>query len=419
MIPSAWRATRCAAPLGLSLLLAACGGSPGSPTPSSSPSATPFPPLPDVGFSLLHAAGSRVVNEAGETVLLRGVNLGGWLVKEGYILHLPGEALDAPSEIDRAILDLAGPSAGRQLLVDWQEQWITSADLAEIRALGFNSVRLPLHHALFWDETRGAPRQEGFAFLDRVVTWCAQHRLWLFLDLHCAAGGQNAGNISDSDGVARLFTNGANRDATVALWEAIATRYRGRPEIGGYDLLNEPVWPNGVEVNAFLERVARAVRRADSRHLIVLEGNSWASDFSIFGAPIEGNLMYSFHKYWNATDEASIAAYLEYQRSWNVPLWLGETGENDNAWYGATLDLVRRKEIGWCFWPWKKVWTDNCPLSVEPPAGSWELVTEYYEGKRPRPSPEVAAAAVRALLQAAQPSRCKRNSSVIGILQAH
>ena len=54
------------------------------------------------------------------------------------------------------------------------------------------------------------------------------HRLWLFLDLHCAAGRQNAGNISDSDGVARLYTEAANRDATVALWEAIATRYRGR-----------------------------------------------------------------------------------------------------------------------------------------------------------------------------------------------
>ena len=403
----------------LALALAACGGSTTGPATPASPSPPPFPPVPEAGFSMLHAAGSRVVNETGETVLLRGVNLGGWLVKEGYILHLPGEALDAPSEIDRAILDLAGQDLGRQLLAEWREQWITSADLAEIRALGFNSVRLPLHHAFLWDETRGVPRQEGFAFLDRIVGWCAQHRLWLFLDLHCAAGGQNAGNISDSDGVARLFTNGANRDATVALWQAIAERYRGRPELGGYDLLNEPVWQNGAEVGALLERIARAVRRVDDRHLIVLEGNNWASDFSIFGAPIDGNLLYSFHKYWNGTDEASIAAYLEYQRSFDVPLWLGETGENSNPWYTATLDLVRRKEIGWCFWPWKKVWTDNCPLSVEPPAGSWELVTEYYEGKHARPSPQVAAAAVRALLQAAQPSRCKRNTAVTEILQAH
>ena len=74
-------------------------------------------------------------------------------------------------------------------------------------------MRLPLHYALLWDLEEGTPRPEGFAFLDRVVEWCERHRLWLFFDLHCAPGGQNAGNISDSDGVARLYTDPANQDA--------------------------------------------------------------------------------------------------------------------------------------------------------------------------------------------------------------
>ena len=226
--------------------------------------------------------------ESGEPVLLRGVNLGGWLVKEGYILHFPGEALDAPSEIDRAIVDLAGPVEGPRLLEEWRAQWMTQADLAEIHALGFNSVRLPLHYDLLWDLARAAPRPEGFAFLDEVVGWCERQRLWLFLDLHCAPGGQNAGNISDSDGVARLYGDPASQEATIGLWQAIAARYRDRGAvIGGYDLLNEPVYQPGVLVARFLERLARAVRAADGRHLIVLEGNTWASDFSIFGAPFD------------------------------------------------------------------------------------------------------------------------------------
>ena len=197
--------------------LAACGGSPRA---RRRPARRPAGLEP--GFSLLRAAGRAIVNEAGETVRLRGVNLGGWLVKEGYILHFPGEALDAPSEIDRAILDLAGPEAGPQLLEEWREQWITRPTWPRSAALGFNSVRLPLHHALLWDAQRREPRADGFAFLDQVVGWCERNRLWLFLDLHCAPGGQNAGNISDSDGVARLYTEPANQDATVALWEAIA-----------------------------------------------------------------------------------------------------------------------------------------------------------------------------------------------------
>jgi aryl-phospho-beta-D-glucosidase BglC (GH1 family) len=399
---------------GLAALLHACGG-PASPAAAASPT-----PAPEATFSTLRASGQRVVNEAGETVRLRGVNLGGWLVKEGYILRFPGEALDAPSEIDRALVDLAGPALGPRLLDEWREQWIGEADIAEIRGLGFNSVRLPLHYALLWDLARGQPRPEGFAFLDSVVGWCERQRLWLFLDLHCAPGGQNAGNVSDSDGVARLYADAANQDATVALWQAIASRYRERGAvIGGYDLLNEPVFQPGADVSRFFDRLSRAVRGADARHLIVLEGNTWASDFSIFAAPTDANLVYSFHKYWNANDEASIAPYVAFGARWSVPLWLGETGENDNAWYRAALDLVSRHGIGWCFWPWKKIWTDNDPLSVEPPAGSWERITEYLEGKRPRPTPDEAAAAVRATLQAAQLSRCRRNAEVIRVLQSY
>jgi endoglucanase len=395
----------------LLLALAACGG--GSSSPASAPEAA------EPAFSMLRASGRRIVNEGGQTVRLRGVNLGGWLVKEGYMIHFPGTELDAPSEIDRAIVDLAGPDAGPALLEEWREQWIAEADLAEIRALGFNSVRLPLHFSPLWDVGAGTPREEGLAFLDRVVGWCERQKLWVFLDLHCAPGAQNAGNISDSDGVARLYADPANQDATEALWQAVAARYRDRVGVGGYDLLNEPVWDGGADVARLFERITRAVRRADGRHLVVVEGNNWASDFSIFGAPFDGNLAYSFHKYWNATDEASIRPYLSFSERWNVPLWLGESGENSNQWYRETFDLVRRHEIGWCFWPWKKVSSDNCPLSVEPPAGTWDRLVGYLEGKAPRPTPDETAAAVRAMLQAAAVSRCRRNDEVIRILQAY
>jgi aryl-phospho-beta-D-glucosidase BglC (GH1 family) len=350
-------------------------------------------------------------------VKLRGVNLGGWLVKEGYMLHFPGTAYDAPSEIDKVIVDLAGPDAGPALLQEYRERWIGEADLAEIRALGFNSVRLPLHWSLLWDVAAGQPREAGFVFLDRVVGWSEAHRLWVFLDLHCAPGGQNAGNISDSDGVARLYQDPAAQDATVRLWEAIAARYRGRVAVGGYDLLNEPVFQPGSDVGRFFERLGSAVRRADPSHLVILEGNTWASDFSIFGRPFDPGLVYSFHKYWNATDEASIRDYVAFQDRWNVPLWLGETGENDANWYRETLALMGRHEIGWCFWPWKKVASDNCPLSVEPPAQTWSRITDYLEGRGPRPTREETAAAVRSLLDAAEVGRCRRNPAVIALLQ--
>jgi hypothetical protein len=345
------------------------------------------------------------------------VNLGGWLVKEGYILHFPGPAYDSPSEIDGVLLDLAGPVLGAQLLAEHRDLWITEADLAEIAALGFNSVRLPLHHALLWDLEHGRPREEGFAFLDRVLSWCETHGLWLFLDLHCAPGGQNPGNISDSDGVARLFSEVQNQEATTRLWSAIAARYRERDAVGGYDLLNEPVWPRGADVAAVFNRIGGAVRAADPRHLVILEGNTWATDFSIFGRPFDGNIVFSFHKYWNANDQASIRPYLAFGERWNVPLWLGETGENEVAWYRGALGLVRAHEIGWCFWPWKKIETDNAPLSVQPEG--WRRITAYLAGRAPKPSPDETAAIVRGMLAAAQVAQCRRNPEVIAVLQAY
>jgi len=396
----------------LALLLAAAVGCGTGSDPTS-----PTEPAAPAGFSLLRAEGAGLVNAAGEAVRLRGLNLGGWLVKEGYMLHFPGPEHDSPSEIDAVILDLAGRELGGELLAEYEDRFMTEDDIALVRELGFNSVRLPLHWARLWDLERGRAREDGLVLLDRVATWCERHELWLFLDLHCAPGGQNPGNISDSDGTARLYLEPRLQDATVSLWEEIARRYRGRAVVGGYDLLNEPVWEPGSDVAAFFDRLARAVRAADDTHLVVLEGNTWATDFSIFGPPDLPGLVYSFHKYWDATDEASIRPFLAWSDRWNVPLWLGETGENDGRWYRDTLALMREHDIGWCFWPWKKVWADNCPLSVDPAPDTWSRITDYLEGRAPRPTPEETAIAVRALLDAAHPRRARRNLSIIRLLQ--
>ena len=386
---------------------------------AASAPAAPSTPAKAVAFTRLHASAQKILNAEGEEVRLRGVNLGGWLVKEGYIIHFPEPAYDSPSEIDQLVRDLAGPELGDQLLAEHREQWISEADFAEIAALGFNSVRVPLHFGPLWDLAAEKPREDGLQFLDRIVGWSERYHLWLFPDLHCAPGGQNAGNISDSDGTARLYSDARDQEATIRLWRTIAARYRDRDAIGGYDLLNEPVWSSGADVADLYRRTAAAIREVDPRHLIVLEGNTWATDFSMFGASADGNLLYSFHKYWNATDEASIQPFLLFASRVNAPLWLGETGENNTRWYQETLGLMKRHEIGWCFWPWKKIATDNTPLSVQPAAGTFSRITEYLDNLGPRPTPEETAIGWREMLRAASADRCRRNADVIALLQAN
>jgi endoglucanase len=63
----------------------------------------------------------------------------------------------------------------------------------------------------------------------------------------------------------------------------------------------------------------------------------------------------SFHKYWNQNDVASIQKMLDYRTQYNVPIWLGESGENSNVWFKEAISLVESNNIGWAFWPMKKI----------------------------------------------------------------
>jgi hypothetical protein len=63
---------------------------------------------------------------------------------------------------------------------------------------------------------------------------------------------------------------------------ALASRYRDEPAVGGYNLLNEPGDPTGKTVKSFYDRTVAAIREVDSRHIILLDGNRYATDFSAF-----------------------------------------------------------------------------------------------------------------------------------------
>lgn len=39
-------------------------------------------------MSMLHTEGNKIVNEEGEQITLRGTNLGGWLMQEGWMTPL-------------------------------------------------------------------------------------------------------------------------------------------------------------------------------------------------------------------------------------------------------------------------------------------------------------------------------------------
>ena len=348
------------------------------------------------------------------------------MLPEGYMWRF-GQEGDRPRKIEKIVTDLIGPDRAAKFWKEYRAQYITQNDIRRIAQLGFNSVRPAMNARLFLSEGENPVYQdEGFELLDNLVSWCKQSGIYLIIDMHAAPGGQTGQNIDDSiNDEPRLFMDPRNQDRLVALWVKIATRYKDEPAVAAYDLLNEPLpertgaagkYKN--ELEPLYKRITQAIRAVDKKHMITVEGANWANDWSVFSEPFDDNLVYQFHFYcWdNPTHLNGINQYLDARKRLVAPLWAGETGEKDDAIYWGTTDYFEANNIGWSFWPWKKMETRNTPYSINTPK-NWRAIMAYsrQEGAD-KPSPEAAQTAFDELLKNIRLENCVFYPDVVNAL---
>lgn len=331
--------------------------------------------LSSFGQGFLHRNGQEIVDGNGKNIVLRGLGLGGWMVQEGYMLQT-SEFAGSQHAIKQKVTDLIGTENTEAFYDAYKANGITKRDVDSLAAWGFNSIRLPMHYNLYTlpleqEAVSGQNTwlEEGFKMTDDLLEWCAANKIYLILDLHAAPGGQGKdANISDYDATKpSLWESTANQDKMVALWEKLAVRYKDNPWIGAYDIINEPNWnfkgtnQNGCDetsnapLRALQVRVTNAIREVDTNHLIFIEGNCWGNNYNGMFPLWDENMALSFHKYWNQNDTASLQKMLDYRTQYNVPIWLGESGENSNVWFKEAISLMESNNIGWAFWPMKKI----------------------------------------------------------------
>lgn len=382
----------------------------------------------------LKAKGKFIVDKNGNEVLLRGVGLGGWMLQEPYMLQLSGVAT-AQHNIRSKIKELAGDESTEKFYQAWLKNHCTKADIDSLAAWGFNSVRLPMHYNLFTLPVQQEPVKgkntwltKGFQLTDSLLSWCKANKMYLILDLHAAPGGQgNDHAISDRDtAYPSLWQSEANQHKTIALWQKLAERYSNEEWIGGFDVINEPNWgfqnasdKNGCteEMNEplvqFLKKITTAIRQVDKKHLIIIEGNCWGNNYKGFFPLWDDNLVLSFHKYWNSTEQSSIQNFLDYRDKYNVPIWMGESGENSNSWFTDAIQLFERNKIGWAWWPLKKIGINN-PLQVKTNPG-YQKIINYWNGKGEKPTKEEAS---HALMQLATDCHISNNIIKYDVIDA-
>lgn len=354
--------------------------------------------------SFLKADGKKIVDESGKNVLLRGMGLGGWMLQEGYMLHVNKDSRQY--RIRERLEDLMGPAETKEFYDTWLANNTRKIDIDSMHRWGFNSVRLPMHYNLYTLPIEKEPVagqntwiDKGFKMTDDLLAWCKANHMYLILDLHATPGGQgNDLNISDRNtDVPSLWDSEANKQKMIALWRKLADRYKNEPNIAGYDIINEPNWgfddpandKNGLKekTNAPLRKlmvdITTAIREVDKKHIIIIEGNGWGNNYNGILPTWDKNMVLSFHKYWNFNDQKSVEHIIKTRDQYNVPAWIGETGENSNVWLTEEIRLLEKNNLGWALWPLKKMGNNN-PIEI-PSNLNYDDVTNYLNTGKHKP----------------------------------
>ncbi len=319
--------------------------------------------------------------------VMKGINLGNWLVPEGYMFKFKNAA--SPRLINEVFNELIGPYQTKLFWKNYLSNYITEADIHYLKSVGVNSIRVPFNYKLFTTEDYLGENNadHGFKLLDTLISWCKKYQIYILLDMHCAPGGQTGDNIDDSYAYPFLYDDTAAQNETVAIWKRIAIHYKNETTVLGYDLLNEPI-PHFYDTGYFnpklepmYRKITAAIRTVDKNHLIFLGGAQWDSNFDVFGKPFDDKLVYTFHKYWTAPTREVVQSYINFSNKYNVPVYCGETGENTNEWIMQFRQMLDSNNIGWHFWPYKKMDNERCMITFNKPAG-YDVISAFADTAR-------------------------------------
>lgn len=287
------------------------------------------------------------------------------------------------------------------------ESWNTARDIALIKAMGFDHVRLSVNpKPMFRNKEADQIPSDYLAELDVAVKMILDQGLAVVVDIH-----------PDGEFKQRLATDNEFVEQFADYWRALAQHYSSwDPEMVFFEVLNEPEARDAYRWYGVQARLAVAIREGAPKQTIIVAGARWSDDDDlVFMEPVrDANVIYNFHFYephlfthqgatwgesywhwlknvpypstpenvkeaaalvpepekrlnvtrygmdrWNEArmDEefAQIAAWGEH---WNVPLVCNEFGvyrraarpEDRAAWISDVRKALEKHGIGWAMW---------------------------------------------------------------------
>lgn len=310
-------------------------------------------------------------------ILFSGLGIGTWLNLEHFMLGIP----TTDSQIRVTFREVYGKETAMEFFKQFTLNFITEEDFKLLKEIGINLVRVPFNYHLFLDDQNPSVyKEEGFFNFDRLIAMANKYEIYILPDLHAVPGGQNPDWHSDNQtGYPQFWHYKAFRDQMVSLWQAIADRYKEEPCLLGYDLINEPfLIPKDDLIDQFYQEVTAAIRRVDKNHILFLEGDFFAMDFSCIHTIADEQTALAFHYYPTVWEpdlfqknydrtkrkqefEAVFQRLIKIREQFSRPILCGEAGydidkENLPFTMGLvedTLDLFKKYQVSWTLWCYK------------------------------------------------------------------
>jgi aryl-phospho-beta-D-glucosidase BglC (GH1 family) len=264
-----------------------------------------------------------------------------------------------------------GTTTVDSLLDGFQNNWITMADLDNIKNMGMNFIRVPISwHELLNDD--GTWKSNPWTQLDALVNAAASRGIYVLLDMHTVPGGDCPWGSCGRQGPNpnAFWTTPAYQDMVNTMWQGIAAHYKGNPAIAGYDLLNEPILSyneGSAEITTksdLYNRLYNTVRANDPDHAIFIEA---FFGFDKIAAPSTygwANVVYEIHPYamdapmdWDAQNNLvtnNLNTLAQFQKQWNVPVYAGEYSLYffDDVWM-RWMSGLNALHASWSNWTYK------------------------------------------------------------------
>jgi endoglucanase len=287
------------------------------------------------------------------------------------------------------------------------ETWTTAQDIALIKAMQFDHVRLSVNpQPMFRRRQADRIPEDYLGYLDAAVKMILDQGLAVIIDIH-----------PDSDFKEKLATDNEFVEQFADYWRALARHYSSwNPDLVFFEVLNEPEFKDRYRWEGVQSTLAVAIREGAPAQTIIIAGANWSADNELlFIAPLrDPNIIYNFHFYdphvfthqgatwstnfvhylkdlpypstpenvrqaaalvpdavnrlqvihygmdrWNAVRiDEEISQIAAWGKRWNVPLTCNEFGvyrkaanpQDRAAWISDVRTTLEKYGIGWTMW---------------------------------------------------------------------